>query len=83
MKRGLILVLLITASFYSKAQNGFLRWKVIDAETGEGLFGSTVSKQGTTVGTSADFDGNYSLSLEPGIHTIEFRFFSYQTKTIS
>jgi TonB-dependent receptor len=83
MKRGLILVLLITASFYSKAQNGFLRGKVIDAETGEGLFGSTVSKQGTTVGTSADFDGNYSLSLEPGIHTIEFRFFSYQTKTIS
>ncbi|MFY0651688.1 MAG: TonB-dependent receptor [Cyclobacteriaceae bacterium] len=83
MKRGLILVLLIALGYYAQAQNGYLRGKVIDAETGEGLFGATISLQGTTKGTSADFDGNYSLTLEPGIHTIEFRFFSYQTKTIS
>lgn len=83
MKKGLVLVLFIGASFLAKAQNGFLRGKVNDAEIGGGLFGATISKQGTTLGTSADFDGNYSLSLEPGIHTIEFRFFSYQTKTVS
>lgn len=83
MKKGLILVLFITLGFYANAQNGFLRGKVIDAESGEGLFGATISQQGTTTGTTADFDGNYSLTLEPGLHTIEFRFFSYQTKTVS
>ena len=83
MKKSFLLLLLISLSTITFAQKGFLRGKVIDAETGEGLFGATISKQGTTTGTSADFDGNYSLSLEAGIYTIEFRFFSYETKTVS
>lgn len=83
MKKSLILALLISLSTITFAQKGFLRGKVIDAETGEGLFGATISKKGTTTGTSADFDGNFSLPLEAGSHTIEFRFFSYETKTVS
>ena len=68
--------------FSSFAQKGFLRGKITDAETGEALIGATVSKQGTTVGAVADFDGNYSLALDPGTHTIVFQFVSYQTKTV-
>lgn len=83
MKKVLLTLSIGMLSISAFAQSGFLRGKVIDAENGEGLFGSTISLQGTTRGTSADFDGNYSLSLEEGTHTIEFRFFSYQTKTIS
>lgn len=64
------------------AQNGFVRGKIIDLETGEGLFGATITKLGTTQGAVADFDGNYSLSLSPGIHTLTVQFISYQTKTI-
>ena len=70
---------LITVAF---SQKGFLRGKVIDSETGEPLIGATISKQGGTTGTVADFEGNYSLSLEPGTHTVVFQFVSYQTKTI-
>ena len=60
------------------AQKGFLRGKVTDKETGEALFGSTISKEGTTIGVSADFDGNFSLPLEAGTHTILVQFISYQ-----
>lgn len=83
MKKSFLLLLLISLSTITFAQKGFLRGKVIDAQTGEGLFGATISKQGTTTGTSADFDGNFSLPLEEGTYTIEFRFFSYETKTVS
>ncbi|MBL3657775.1 TonB-dependent receptor [Fulvivirga sediminis] len=71
---------ILTAAF---AQKGFLRGKVTDAETGEPLIGATISKQGSTTGSVADFEGNYSLSLEPGNHTITVQFVSYQTKTIA
>ncbi|GAA0892247.1 TonB-dependent receptor [Fulvivirga kasyanovii] len=64
------------------AQKGYLRGKVIDGETGEALIGATVSRQGTTTGTVADFEGNYSLPLDAGTHTIVFQFVSYQTKTV-
>jgi TonB-dependent receptor len=72
--------LMLTASVM--AQNGFIRGKITDGETGEGLYGATVMKQGTTIGVVADFDGNYSLALEPGLHTLLVTFISYQTQTV-
>lgn len=75
-----ILFFLVISAY---AQKGYLRGKVTDAENGEALIGATISKQGTTTGSVADFDGNYSLTLDPGIHTIVYQFVSYQTKTVS
>ena len=83
MKRGLLTLMIAAMSVASFAQKGYLRGKVIDGETGEGLIGATVSKQGTTIGTAADWDGNYSLALEPGVHTVVFQFVSYQTQTVN
>lgn len=83
MKKLLFALLLLVVTLTSAlAQNGYLRGKVSDAETGETLLGSTISKEGTTIGTVADFDGNYSLPLTAGTHTIVFQSVSYQTKTI-
>lgn len=83
MQRILLLggFLLLSASLMAQS-NGFIRGKISDGETGEGLYGATVMKQGTGIGVVADFDGNYSLSLEPGMHTIVLTFISYQTQTI-
>lgn len=64
------------------AQQGYLRGKVIDETTGEALFGATVVKQGTTMGAVADFDGNYSLSLPGGTHTIVFQSIGFQNIVI-
>ncbi|SHK97401.1 TonB-dependent receptor [Reichenbachiella agariperforans] len=82
MKKILLATLLVCLVSIASAQNGFLRGKIIDGETGEGLFGATVTKQGTTQGSVADFDGNFSLSLPAGTHTVVVQFISYQSKTI-
>lgn len=82
MKNVLAIVVGLLLSFSVSAQTGFIRGKVTDAENGEGLYGATLMKKGTSLGTVADFDGNYSLALEPGLHTIVLTFISYQTQTI-
>lgn len=82
MKRLLILSALLLSSVSLFAQNGFVRGKITDGETGEGLYGATVMKQGTGIGVVADFDGNYSLALEPGSHNLVITFVSYQTRTV-
>lgn len=64
------------------AQKGFVRGKVVDGENGEGLYGATIMKQGTTIGVVSDFDGNYSLALDPGVHSIVLTFISYKTQVI-
>lgn len=81
--KNLFLTMLLTAVCSAVfSQSGFVRGKITDAATGEGLFGATITKQGTIQGTVADFDGNYSLSLEAGIHTLVIQSISYQTTTI-
>lgn len=82
MKKLFLLSVLLLISASLLAQSGFIRGKITDAETGEGLYGATVLKKETAIGVVADFDGNYSLSLEPGIHTIVLSFISYQTQTL-
>ncbi|HET9487500.1 MAG TPA: TonB-dependent receptor, partial [Chryseosolibacter sp.] len=82
MKKLLLLSGFLAFSASLFAQNGFIRGKITDGETGEGLYGATVMKQGTGIGVVADFDGNYSLSLEPGLHTIVLTFISYKTQTV-
>ncbi|UXX79729.1 TonB-dependent receptor [Reichenbachiella carrageenanivorans] len=78
----LTLGLIVSAASMSLAQQGFLRGQVIDGSNGEGLFGATVTKLGTTQGSVADFDGNFSLSLDAGTHDIIIQFVSYQPQTI-
>lgn len=82
MKSTLVLSAFLLAGVSTFAQSGFIRGKITDGETGEGLYGATVMKQGTVIGVVADFDGNYSLELAPGMHTVVITFISYQTQTI-
>jgi TonB-dependent receptor len=82
MKKLLISLALITISVNLVAQKGFVRGKITDGESGEALYGATVLKQGTTIGVISDFDGNYSLALEPGSHTISLTFISFKTQVI-
>lgn len=63
-----------------KAQKGYIRGKVIDNKTGETLIGVTVQIPGTTIGTITDFDGNYSIPVEPGTYTLKVSYISYQAQ---
>jgi TonB-dependent receptor len=82
MKKGVLIFVATLISIGVYAQKGYLRGKILDGESGEGLIGATVYKEGTSTGAVADFDGNYSITLEPGTHNIVFQFISYQTQTI-
>lgn len=51
--------------------------KVTDKETGETLIGVNIFNQ-ESVGTTTNLDGEYSLKLNPGDHTITFKFIGFQ-----
>ncbi len=79
-KAVLVSIIVLFAVLSVSAQKGFVRGKIIDNKSGETLIGVTVKVVGTTMGTISDFDGNYSLSLEPGIYTLQISYISYQTQ---
>ncbi len=65
------------------AQKGTVRGTVIDDETGEPLIGVNVVKAESTIGTTTDVDGNYSLSLDAGTHSLVFSYVSYTRQVIN
>lgn len=75
----IISLLLSTFSFSIIAQNATVKGVIIDLESEEALIGATV-KSGTK-GVVTDFDGNYTLSLPPGSHTINVSFIGYETRS--
>ena len=59
------------------AQQATLSGTVTDSETGEGLFGANiVLNEG--VGTTADFDGNYSIQVPYGTYTVKVSYIGYE-----
>ncbi|MGY5355264.1 TonB-dependent receptor domain-containing protein [Wenyingzhuangia sp. IMCC45467] len=60
---------------------GTISGKVQDKDMGlEPLpFVSIYDNNNNTVGTTSDFDGNYSIQLSAGVHTLVFEFVGYET----
>lgn len=88
MKTHLLSVLFCFAlsfSFNLKAQDaGTIAGTVVDAESGETLIGVNVVLQGTTIGTSTNLDGQYTLkNIEPGSYTLEVSYISFQKQTVT
>jgi len=61
-------------SFEVSAQQRVVTGKVISEEDGLGLPGATVLVKGTTVGTTTDIDGNYSVNVPAGSDVLIFSF---------
>ncbi|MDR2448493.1 MAG: TonB-dependent receptor [Prevotellaceae bacterium] len=54
---------------------------VID-ESGSPIVGVVVSVKGTTIGTSTDIDGAFSLTIPAGAETLQFSFLGMKTKEL-
>ena len=65
--------------FFALAQDRTVSGKVTDAETGDNLPGVNIIIKGTTVGTSTDASGNYSLSVSGDNAVLVFSFIGYLT----
>ena len=65
------------ASFGASAQKGTIKGTVKDKDSGEGIPFLSVYVQGQTTGGMTDFDGNYSLELDPGTYEIVFSSVEY------
>ncbi len=65
------------------AQNGNILGKINDAKTGEELIGVTVTIEGTNLGTTSDYEGNFKLqNIKPGTYNVVFSYVSYAKKTL-
>ena len=75
-------ILILSLIFFSStvfAQNYTISGNITDAATGEDLIGATVFIMGTSIGTTANTYGFYSLSLPKGKQQISFSFIGYKT----
>ena len=73
-------LLLTTLTF---SQNGTVSGVITDKEyNNEPLPFANVLIKGTTIGTSTDDNGKYSLSVKPGSYTLEIGYLGYETKEI-
>ncbi len=86
MKKYFLIIATIILFITSiKAQEGTIRGKVIDENTGDALVGATVIILNTnpTIVTVTDYDGNFSLENIPeGKHTLKCSFMSFQDYVI-
>ena len=83
-KLSIFLILLLFAGFQAAAQNQ-ISGKVTNAETGDPIPGaSVVVKSQSTIGTSTDMDGNYTLSGIPeDAEALVYSFVGMQTKEVA
>ena len=77
-----ILYLILLVSMFAHSgfgqSKGSIQGRVTDSKTGEGLPGVNIHIQGSSYGTSSDFDGYYQLDgLIPGEYTLSFSMMGY------
>lgn len=77
------LFLLFLTSWGLHAQMGSVEGIIIDEDTKESLIGAFVIVDGTTEGTTTDYDGIYVLRLSPGTYNLQISSIGFETKLIS
>ncbi len=66
------------------AQDGKLRGKVTDKESGDPLIGANITIDGTSLGAAADLNGDYVvLGVPTGVYTVKVSYIGYQPVALS
>lgn len=83
MKNILILFVTILFGFQAHAQKGFIRGNIGDGQFGGPLIGANVTIPALAgVGATTDFDGNYSISVNPGVYEVKLSYISFADQII-
>ncbi|GLB53395.1 outer membrane protein [Neptunitalea chrysea] len=84
LKNFCFLLSIALLPLFAAAQQGTVTGKVIDGEFNDVLpFANVTVKGDSSKGTTSDFDGVYSLSLDPGTYTLVFSFIGYNSKEVT
>src|SRR3954470_22786706 len=76
-KKYVLLCAFLMMSVMAFAQTGSIKGKVLD-ETNAPLPGAAVTIDGTTIGTTADVNGNYTITgIKTGNVTVTAKFLGY------
>lgn len=65
------------------AQTGTLSGKILDGDFNDALAFANVAVKNTNYGSATDFDGKYSIAMEPGTYTVVFTYVGYSTKEVT
>jgi hypothetical protein len=80
MKKEIIFIIIFFASLYSAFSQGTIKGKVIDAKTRESLASVNITIVGTTLGTTTDSNGEFSIATAPyGYIKLQASFVGYKT----
>jgi len=80
-KFGLIIYISLLGYGVAHAQTTTVRGVITDEKTGETLPYVSVIIPGTTMGTSADIDGKYAITLNETYENIKFTYIGYESIT--
>ncbi len=80
MKRFLLIFIGVLACSLAWSQS-LVVGKVMDAASGETLIGANIIVKGSVKGTVTDYEGNFSMKLDPGKYELEVSYVGYKAKT--
>jgi TonB-dependent starch-binding outer membrane protein SusC len=83
MKRAAILLSLFFLTFYNLHAQRAITGRVISSSSSESLANVTVAVKGSSIGTTTDAQGNFSLSVPQGSSTLVFTSIGFESQEVS
>lgn len=80
-KLGILVLSLFVGTFMLLAQTQSVKGVVTD-EAGEPLIGATIAVEGTSIGTSTNLDGSFTLVVKSDVKSLTFSYVGYQSVTL-
>src|SRR5690606_195339 len=82
MNKNLLVLVCMLAAQFTAGQNG-ITGIVNDGDANDVLPFANIQLKNTSKGTTTDFEGKYTLDIDPGTYNVIFSFVGYETKEIT
>ncbi|MFD0931571.1 SusC/RagA family TonB-linked outer membrane protein [Psychroflexus salinarum] len=83
MVKNFMITAICLLSMWTYSQEIDIKGNVTDKDSGTPLLGVNVLVEGTTKGTTTDFDGNFIITSVPSDATLVFSYLGFQTKKVN
>ena len=83
MRKRIVFLLLFTLCFLHIEAQQQIKGRIMDGSHNEPLIGASIQVPGTSIGTVADLDGNFSFTLPEGKFLIQVSMIGYKTQVVN